>query len=473
MNTDTSMISEINDINELITLTYKAYEDNSGTIKYADCLLKILKEYHYWPNIKIKKSKSDPNIVLIHNSYFKSNTEKYKKLYEQCRSVVLDFSKSIGNNVVITYSLSTPERVNIQNYTTTLYSPDDICKMALDGTMITFYYHNNSWWCGTTSCPDINSSKFSHPTKTHGMMLNEILYDYFKSVIPEGETEEETILKIRTLFTNCLNPLYSYDFILVHHENKHIIDYSNELGIGYKKLYHINTKNRVSLTEESLDDKPLTYLGVEYIDRFINPETAINYLINNNNCYGIIVKKENKLLKIASDEILKREEMDPCYHNKWYNILYIFMLNRHEYNINDYIRTYLTPDFKMPTDAEGNIIDPTYLIYTVLHIIKDILYNLYIASTKYYNKYNRFKMDKKIDGEFNSVLRYHLAQLRYDQTTVFKGRIITPDNVYYYICNNKIQNIIKIIRLIASNNTYDIPPNKFKLFQILSELLKD
>lgn len=462
---------EISNINELINLTYQSYNENKGTVKYGDCLLNLLKKHHYWPNIKIKKFKNDDNLVLIHNSYIKNNIENYKELYEQCRSVVLDFSKSIGNNVVITYSYSIPERYNVLYYLSKLYNQNDICRMSLDGTIITFYYHNNSWHCGTTSCPDINSSKYSHPTKTHGMMLNEVLYEYYKSVL--AINDPDIIIKMRTLFTNSLNPLYSYDFILVHHENKHIIDYTNELGNNYKKLYHINTKNRITLSEENIDNKPLSYLGVEYIEKFINPEEAIKYLTTNNNCYGFIVKKENnKLYKITNEEILKREEIDPCNHNIWYNILYVFLLNRPDYNINDYIRTYIK-DFEYPVDSNGVIIDPTYLIHTTINVIKDILYNLYISTTKYYTKYNRFKMDKIMDSQLNPIIRYHLAQLRHDQTTIYKGKIINLDNIYYYLCNNNIKNIKKLVKLFTTDNIYDIPENKLILFNLLNKLLEN
>ena len=208
-------------LNNLIEETYKRNMDNSRD--YPTVLLEVLKEKHYWPDIKIKKYKNDKNLCLLHNSYKKDNVEGFKELYDECRSIVLDFSRSINNNVVISYANSIPIRTTVNNYTSTLYNPSDICYEAVDGTLISVYYHNSKWYFGSSCCPDINSSKFSHPTKTHGYMLDEILYEIYKNNIDITNPNISSVL--RDLFTSNLSPLFSYEFVLVHHENKHIIDY--------------------------------------------------------------------------------------------------------------------------------------------------------------------------------------------------------------------------------------------------------
>jgi hypothetical protein len=43
-----------------------------------------------------------------------TNVDNFKELYEQCRSVVIDFT--IDNNIVVTYANSTPERINYNYY---------------------------------------------------------------------------------------------------------------------------------------------------------------------------------------------------------------------------------------------------------------------------------------------------------------------------------------------------------------------
>ena len=453
---------EIKDINDLISLTLNNCDD---TMNYSDKLLNILKENHLWPILKVKKFKNNNNLVLIHNTYKRDDIqEKYKELYEQTRSIVLDFSRSIGNNIVVSYANSIPVRTTIDNY---IHEDDDKYYTALDGTMFTAYHHNNEWFIGTTSCPDINKSKFAHPIKTHGYMLDEILYEYFKNDESIDINDPQISFKLRGKFTSVLNPSYSYEFVLIHTDNKHIIDYGD-----MKEIFHISTKNRITLQEEDISTKPLSQINVKYPYNFANAQEIITYMSNPDN-YGIIAKKQNKIYKITSKEIIHREEIDPCNPNIWYNFLSVYMQSRQDYKINDYIKNYKS-DFKSPVDENGIIIDPTYLIHTVISTIKDIIYNLYISSTKYYNKYNRFKIDLTIDKSFNPIIRFHLAQLRHQQVTIYTKKILSNSNIHYYLCkSNNIKNIKKLINHMIINNVYNIPEKKIVLFKYLNSFLQD
>ena len=315
-------------LSELIQEVYNRTNEN-----YSSVLLTILKEKHLFPSIKIKKFKDDKNLCLLHNSYKTNDVpEEFKQLYDECRSIVLDFSRSVGNNVVINCANSIPIRMTIDNYANNIKENDN-CYIAMDGTLITTYYHNGKWFFGSSCCSDINSSKFSHPTKTHGYMLDEVLYEIYKNNVDITNPNISTTL--RNLFTSNLSPLYSYEFILIHYENKHINDYTNELGINYKYLYHINTKNRLSLQEETIDNKPLEYLGIKYSHKFQSPIQAIQYAYTNSN--SIIVKRDGKLIKVCNNELLHKEEVNANNHNIWYNLIYVYMLQKPNYNINEYL----------------------------------------------------------------------------------------------------------------------------------------
>ena len=237
-------------LTELIEKTYSNYDGNSS---YANTLIATLKTYHFWPNIKVKKFKNNDDIVLLHNNYKMNDIYEYKELYEQCRSIVLDFTLSCNNNVVVTYANSIPRRISYEEYVSSpLYNATDKCYEAYDGTIITVYNYKNQWYLGTSSCPDANSSKFSHPTKSHGKMFDEVLEQFYSrnpeivekmsQVSPDDVSES-----LRAMFVSNLNPEHAYEFVLIHYENKHIIDYSDVLGENYKELVHINTKNRITL----------------------------------------------------------------------------------------------------------------------------------------------------------------------------------------------------------------------------------
>lgn len=437
-------------LNELIQEVYSRGNEN-----YPSILLTILKEKHLFPSIKIKKFKDDKNLCLLHNSYKCNDVpNEYKELYDECRSIVLDFSKSVGNNVVINCANSIPIRMTIDNYISNIKETDKYY-IALDGTLITCYYHNGKWFFGSSCCSDINSSKFSHPTKTHGYMLDEVLYEMYKNNVDINDPNIS--ITLRNLLTSNLSPLYSYEFILIHYENKHIIDYTNELGNQYKYLFHINTRNRLSLQEENIENKPLEYLGIKYSLKFNTSTDAINYLYTNNN--SIIVKRDGKLIKLCNDLLLHKEEVNANNYNIWYNLIYVYMLQKPNYNINEYLMEFCGG----LNEFERNPYDEIHLIFMT---ITEVLYNLYVATTNYYPKYKRFKINLDMDKTFNPLIRFHLAQLRYKQTSVYTNAILRKEEIYNYLCHsNNIKNIGKIIYHISTSSIYNIPNEIIEVFK--------
>jgi hypothetical protein len=316
----------------------------------------------------------------------------------------------------------------------------------MDGTLITTYFHNGMWFFGSSCCPDINSSKFSHPSKTHGYMLDEVLYEIYKNNV---ELNDPNIsITLRNLFTSNLSPLYSYVFVLIHHENRHIIDYKKEFGEDFKFLYHLNTKNRLSLIDEDISSKPLEYLGIKYAYKFAKIDDAINFVSTNEN--AIIVKRNNQLFKIANNHSLHLEEVHSNNYNIFYNLLYVYMLQKPNYSIIDYINEFYPNEVFSTTIQED--------IHIIFNVISNILYNLYISTTNYYPKYKRFKVNLDVDKTLYPVLRFHLAQLRHQQRTSYSKAIITNEEVFNYLCHmNNVKNIKKLIFCLSTNNIYNIP----------------
>jgi len=466
-------------------LIVKTYDSNGDNTTHANTLINTLKKYHFWPNIKVKKFKNNDDIVLLHNNYkMAANASEYKQLYEECRSIVLDFTLSYNNNVVVTYANSVPRRIGYEEYMSSIYENTDKCYEAYDGTIITIYNYKNTWYFGTSSCPDANSSKFSHPTKSHGLMFDEVLYKYYSRIpdvysrLIEIENPEEVSKMLRELFVANLNIGHAYEFVLIHHENKHIIDYTNILGEEYKELVHINTRDRITLQEYDINSssiQDLFNLGVRYPAYFSTIIDANNY-INNNNSYGIIIKKSigdgiSKLYKISSSYINHREETDPCHPNLWMNILEVYMKNKQDYTIKDYIAAY-NPHIQLPCDSNGKDIDPTYLIHTIISTIKDSLYNYYKSTTTYNPTYKRYKMNKELDKQFAPIIQYHLAQLRNLQITTFNKKMITCSNIYYYLCQcNDVKNIKTLIQFFASNPLNEMKPRTSMCFAIMNSLI--
>lgn len=481
MNTMNVDIEVPKNLYQLVEETYKDYE-NKKTETYANCLLAVLKKYHLWPSMQIKKFRGRSDIVLLHNTYRRNDINAFRDLYNQCRSVVLDFTLSVANNVVVTYANSIPDRIDYTSYITEHYDKADKYYEAYDGTMLTVYNYKGEWHFGTTSCPDANTSKFSHPTKRHGHMLDEVLFGFFANRFSQDELHNEKPYviskKLRQYFTNLLDENMAYEFLILHHENKHIIDYSDILGANYKMIFHMNTKHRTTLQECDINMSvipALMELGVKYPLQFANIDEASNYMNNNQLCYGIVVKKvvdgQTKLLKISTEGVNFREETDPCNPNVWMNMLAVYMKNRPDYKVDDYISNY-TNGIELPIDNNGKTLDPTYLIHTVICTMRDSLLNLYLATTNYYTKYKRFKMNKELDKQYPPIIQYHLAQLRNQQVSIYTDKTINAKNVYYYLCQcNSTKNIKTLVQFFASNSINEMPPRTSMCFTILNSLL--
>jgi hypothetical protein len=483
MNSNPQVASFPKHVNEVISETFNIYNSiNDDNKTYANCLIMVLKKYHLWPNIKVKKFKNLSDIVLLHNNYKMGEIYEYRELYEQCRSIVLDFTQSFNNNIVVTYANSIPIRCDQTKYVTELYSDTDKCYEAYDGTMITVYNHNGEWYFGTSSCPDANSSKFSHPTKTHGNMFDEILYKIYSNQLMPDENNlnyADMSKLLRSKFVAYLDPNLAYEFIIVHHENIHIIDYTNFLGENYKELVHVNTKNRNTLVEEDVfmtRVKDFEAIGINYPKEFSNINEATGYINSNPYSYGLIIKKKTadntiKLYKVSTDIINHREETDPCHPNTWMNILGVYMKNKHNYTVKDYISTYV-PNLILPLDNNNRHIDPTYLVHTIISTIKDSLYSYYLSTTTYYPKYGRYKMNKDLDKQFPPIIQYHLAQLRNLQVSTYKDKMITSANIYYYLCQcNDAKNIKTLIQFFASNPINEMNPRTSMCFAIMNSLI--
>lgn len=465
---NTNSITSVITLDNIISETYNDYSNNMSDDKdYAKSLVSVLKKYNYWPALQVKKFKGIKSQLLLHNTYIREDIDDFKLLYEQCRSVILDFEAPDNNkNIVVSYSNSIPVRINVDEYQNEIDTNDRYYE-AYDGTTITCYYYNNKWNFGTTSCPDINTSWYSHPTKTHGKMLDETLCDIL------NYEDENTV---RNYFSEFLDKEQSYVFTLIHYDNIHIIDYKMILGENYKKLLHIDSKNIATHEDVNLDNMPLSKYNVTYPKQFNNYEEALNYMNNKeNNSYGCIIKRKSNgithLAKISPNEVKYREDTDPCNPNPWYNILSTYMKNRVEYHINDYIRDY-NPSIEKLYDTNGKEIDPTYLIHTSICTIKDVLFKLYTATTTYNIKKNLFKMNKGIDKDFAPLIRFHLAKLRRRQITVYNGTTIGSRDVYYYLCHCLRPNDLKqIIQLLTSTSGYEINERSLMCLVTLNNLL--
>jgi len=476
---------------ELFLKEVKDYAE-ANSISNEESFSTLLKTKHYWPALQWKKFYDRSGLVLLHNTYKRTDVDAFEALYNECRSVVLDLNAPLGENIVVTLANPIPERVIDTQYKS-LMLDSDVCNVSYEGTVISVYEYGGKWYFGTSSCPSVDTSRYFHPTKRHGTMFDEALQEMFPDILPDDSNDmavdndahdaltPDAIQKkhkqaLRNAFTHLLNPSKAYFFVLVHHENQHIMDYTETFGANYKKLIHIMTRDKISKQEDVLPEAVFAPYArtILYAQTFETPEIAMEWLEKNPSAYGIIVKRhDGKLLKISHEQVTHREQEDLGNPNPWMNMLWVYIQNKPHYHVNDYIKKYC-PNIAYPVDNYGRVLAPVYMIHTVICTIRDCLYQCYRYTTRYYPQYNRWKMNKVLDEQLPAMVRFHLSQLRNIQVTTHANEFITPHTVYHYICHHQsMANLIKLIGFFADarENTFNMSTKTVECFQILHGLL--
>ena len=152
------------------------------------------------PNINIKEFE-DSNLVIISNSFTRKNS-KTPILEKECKSLIID--KDTLDIICYTYDdifYNQDAKDYILQNELTEYSIQE----CFEGTLLSFFNYGGVWNVATRQCIDAKNSIWSS---------NKSYYDLFLDCIDVTFDE----------FTTHLKPEYNYYFVLVHHENKNIVD---------------------------------------------------------------------------------------------------------------------------------------------------------------------------------------------------------------------------------------------------------
>ena len=461
-----------NSLHDLLIAVQQNIEKANGNLPNA--LVYTIRKYKFWPAIQVKKFNENPNLVLLHNTYKRIDVEHFQNLYDESRSVILDLNLPLEQQIIASFPGNIPERISDNQYLNVKKSTD-ICDESFEGTIVTVYNYDNTWYMGTSSCPTIDSSRYFHPTKTHGNMFDEAIAKIYNVPFP---TDKQSSISLRKLFTDDLDANKVYAFILVHYQNSHTIDYSSRFGTEYANLVHILTKSRNSIIEDDISSKPFSQKGILYTTRFNSPDEALQYIQTTDNTFGLIITDENgKRWKVSREEIIKHEEYDLGNPNVWYNMIAVYIKNQQHYKIIDYQRDFC-PNLEIPKNSQGQELAPTYLIHTVICTMRDILLDAYIQTTDYNSKTKRYWMNKDSDKEFEPIIRFHLAQLRNIQLVYHNHAMLTPKAIYHYICHHQtIKNLRLLIKFFATKwfpkraGHTNVPTRTEECFYILNNLL--
>jgi hypothetical protein len=276
-------------------------------------------------------------------------------------------------------------------------------------------------------------------------------------------------MMLRARFTAHLDTSKSYLFVLIHHENKHLIDYTSYFGENYKELLHISTRTKEG--EDNMLLMPLAYLGIMYPVQKDNPEEAM-YWLKHKTSYAVIVKRaDGSILKVCREETVYQEETDLGNANPWHNMLWIFLKNRPDFTVAQYAKT---KQFTPVRTESGKFLSPTFVIHSVISAITTYLFNLYHASTYYNLATKQLVFKAKVDKEHAPILRFHMVQLREIQKNQQPDRLISLKMVSDYLrYHQTMKNIRMLIAHFAKNPIVGVTEECQLCFVKLHEMLVD
>jgi hypothetical protein len=339
-------------------------------IETLDCL-NILNFFKSNFNNKLFIKKISETILLIHNNYNKEYKDEMADLFNECKSIVIDIS---NKPKIVSYTHDNIKYYVLEDY---IMTPDDLYEESYEGTLISVFFHDERWILTTSRCSDIEKSYYYNKNKNFSIMFDECLQ----------ETRQE--------FLSKLDKEQCYYFVLIHHENKNLIDYSKKLGPDYKVLMHILTRNKE--TQINIDIK-LDIKYIRYPKCFKDFENAKEHVIEYDDIEGIIVKRtdtNNKLQmsKIYSNKFYEEKTKWPQYANRWYSYIELFQKNNKDFSIQDFQNKKAITEEIIIYDK---MIDITGMIYNVIKITSENIYNLIMLFTT-------FDVDKKIFEKKNNI----------------------------------------------------------------------
>jgi len=168
----------------------------------------------------LTKDYVDDGLMLL---YHKFDSPVTNELERECRSLVIDRSTL----KIKSYSCETP-RANREGmeYLVAHSTESQIINPCYEGTYLSVFNHNSKWYVSTRRCLDSQESVFNPVQKQQPMSH----YEMFDEVLKKAGYSDFND------FSSKLDPSNSYYFVLIHHHNKHIIDYTNQFGNDYGRI---------------------------------------------------------------------------------------------------------------------------------------------------------------------------------------------------------------------------------------------
>jgi hypothetical protein len=218
------------------------------------------------------KDYEDDGLMLLYHKYEMPITNEFER---ECRSMVIDRTTF----KIVSYSCETP-RLNKEglDYLLAHSSEPQIINPCYEGTYLSVFNHNGKWYVSTRRCLDSQESVFN-PVQKQSPMSH---YEMFDEILKKSGYEDFND------FSKKLDTTKSYYFVLIHHQNKHVIDYTTTFGENYGRIclttVRDNEMRELDIYEDKLDFVSYDETGnifvptkMESFESFANLNKSVNY----------------------------------------------------------------------------------------------------------------------------------------------------------------------------------------------------
>ena len=250
---------------------------------------------------------------------------------------------------------SNRDNINLENILKFI-NEDAIIYEAYEGTTINIFNYNNKWFYSTRRKFDMYESIYGSKI-SHGLMFDDII---------ENKND----------FESKLNKDYTYQFILVHNNNRHISK------IDTNKLILISIRDR--LNNHKIINETLEFKSV-VLPKNCNIEELKN---NNDLTQGIIINFNDYIFRIYNDNYSKILIRKPYYANKQEELFHTFQNNR----------------LKETSDEKTN----TFAAYNYVAIM---IFRIMNHFTVFNNKNNNLKFTQINQQDYEKI-KYHSSIVR-------------------------------------------------------------
>lgn len=281
-------------------------------------------------NLKIKEDIQLPDLFLI---YSQESSNFNLKLVNECNGLIMN--KNTLQIVCYTFDkcsdapLQSMQSINLDN----LYYEN-----AYEGTLVRLYYYENKWMLATKKCMDASKSKWISD-KNFSELFNECVQYYD--------------------FLDKLNTSYCYSFIIMHPENKIVVNYT------VPNVVHISTRDLTTLYEVDVD------IGIQKSERVKVPREYLNDFIAKIETEQLLTHEGYMLIDLTFNRYKYKNNYYSEVRNLWGNTnnrFYRYLEMRKDVNVLQQYINFYPQDLEKFRKYEEDI---TVLANSILNVYLD------------------------------------------------------------------------------------------------------